>query len=157
MSLGDIEPSSPAELDQLDALVESWTAQLPDQGMGVAGVERITDQPRGWYVRMDGEEKNHFSVVFSLDQRTLRYESYFMPAPLENHAEVFAHLLVRNANLFGLSFVIGAEKAIYLQGQIDNRSVDEAALDRVLGSIWMATEQCFRPAMRMGFASQFKG
>jgi len=156
MSVGDLEASTQEELDALDALIDAWVRDLPDQGMGVAGVERVNDHPHGWYVRMDGEEKTNFSVVFTLGQRTLAYESYFMPAPEENEAALFRHLLVRNAKLFSVHFVLGAEDAVYLRGQLDNRSVAPAELDRILGSIWMATEQCFRPAMRIGYASRFE-
>ena len=30
-------------------------------------------------------------------------------------------------------------------------------LDRILGAGWAYVEQCFRPAMRIGFASRFTG
>jgi len=156
MALADTDPSTPQEIAALDELITAWIDDLPNQGVGVAGVERVNDHPHGWYVRMDGEEKTNFSVVFTLGQRTLAYESYFMPAPEENPAELFRHLLVRNAKLFGVSFVLGAEDAVYLSGQLGNRSVTTDELDRVLGSIWMATEQCFRPAMRIGYASRFQ-
>lgn len=149
------DPSTPEELAALDAQIHAWVTALPEQGMAVAGVERVIDAPRCWYVRMDGEEKTNFSLLLTLEQRTLRYESYFMPAPEENEAELYAHLLIRNAKLYGLSFVIGAEGAVYLQGQLDNRAITEDALDRILGSIYMTTEQCFRPAMRIGYASRF--
>lgn len=149
------DPSTPEELAQLDALIHRWATALPEQGLAVAGVERVDDAPRCWYVRMDGEEKTNFSMLLTLEQRTLTFASYFMPAPEENEGELYAHLLTRNARFYGLAFVIGAEGAIYLQGQLDNRAITEAELDRVLGSVYMATEQCFRPAMRIGFARRF--
>ena len=34
-------------------------------------------------------------------------------------------------------------------------TVDEAELDRILGTVWTAIERCFRPALRIGFASRF--
>lgn len=157
----EVAPLTPAELQPREAIIEAWLADLPTQGVGVAGVERVGAPARTWYVRMDGEEKTHFSLLLTLDQRTVRFESYFMPAPEENHAEVFRHLLVRNRRLSNVSFSVGSmfsedEDGVYLGGQIDSRSVDHAALDRILGSVWMATEQCFRPAMRIGFASRFE-
>lgn len=146
-----------ADLDALDARIQAWVNALPSQGLGVAGVERITDAPRAWYLRLDGDEKQNFSIVLTLDQRTVKYDSYFMPEPEENHAALYEHLLVRNRRLYGLSFVIGEDRAVHLVGQLDNRAVTEAELDRVLGSVYMTTEQCFRPAMRIGYASRFDG
>ena len=42
-------------------------------------------------------------------------------------------------------------------GQLPVERIDADELDRVLGSVYAYVELCFRPAMRIGFASQFKG
>ena len=80
-----------------------------------------------------------------------------MPAPEENHAAFYEHLLRRNLKLYGGAFAVGDEDAIFLVGQLDNSAVDEDELDRVLGSLYAWVEQCFRPALRIGFASRFQG
>jgi hypothetical protein len=36
-------------------------------------------------------------------------------------------------------------------------AVDEEELDRIVGSTYAYVEQWFRPAMRIGFASKFRG
>ena len=92
-----------------------------------------------------------------LRQRSLYVETYFMPAPEEQHAAVYEYCLRRNLKFFGMAFGIGDEDAIYLTGEIHNHEVDDAELDRLLGTAYMMTEQCFRPAMRLGFASKFQG
>ena len=94
-------------------------------------------------MRILGEAKDVYSVWLTLGQRTLHYETYFMPAPEENAEAVYRQLLVRNAKLFGLAFSIGQEDAVFLAGQLGNESVDAIAVDRVLGSIVAAVEQCF--------------
>lgn len=138
---------------KLDGLVHDLEVSLP----AVAGIERGEPGERRWYVRLDGEEKTNFSVWLTLGQRTLSYETYFMPGPEENQADVFEYLLRRNTKIFGAAFRIGAEDAVYLGGQIENDAIDEASLDRIVGSLYVYTEQCFRPAMRLGFASRFTG
>ena len=35
--------------------------------------------------------------------------------------------------------------------------VDDGELDRILGETYEYVERCFRPAMRIGYASRFKG
>ena len=106
-------------------------------------------------MRLTGEEKDTFTIWFTLGQRTLHYETYVMPAPEENHAAFYEHLLRRNLRLFGAAFAIGEEDAVFLVGQFPSRAVDEDELDRILGSMYAYVEQFFRPALRIGFASRF--
>ena len=150
------DPASPEELESAASVVDDWLAGQVDENPAVAGVERVVPG-RQWFVRLRGEEKPTFSALLVLDQRTLRYESYLTPAPLENEAEFHAHLLRRNRQLYGVALVIGDEDAVYLAGGLDVRAVDEGELDRVLGTLYACTEQFFRPAMRIGFASSFDG
>ena len=124
----------------------------------VAAVDRDeTPGERRWFVRVRGEQKDTFTIWFHLQQRTLHYETYVMPAPEENHAAFFEHLLRRNRKLYGAAFAIGEEDAIFLVGQVDNAAVTDDELDRVLGSLYAWVEQFFRPALRIGFASRFSG
>ena len=61
------------------------------------------------------------------------------------------------AAAYGAAFAIGEEDALFLVGQLANEAVDEAELDRVLGSLYAYVEQCFRPALAIGFASRLGG
>ncbi len=145
-----------SQLAQLESHIDSWLeAQLAENPM-VAAVEKGVDGPRTWYVRLLGEAKEAFTIRFTLKQRTLAYETYVMPAPEENFAEFYRHLLERNLGLYGASFAIGEESAVFLQGALANDLVmidDE--LDRVLGSLYAWVEQFFHPALRIGYASKF--
>ena len=146
---------TPDELDRLETFVDAWLARQLQDNDAVAAVDRSEDDVRRWYVRLRGEEKATFAVWFTLGQRTLHYETYFLPAPEENRAEFYEQLLRRNARLYGAAFNIGDEDAVFLAGQLANADLDEVELDRVLGSLYAYVEQCFRPALRLGFASKF--
>ncbi len=150
------QPSTDAELDALDARISAWLAgQLADNPV-VAAVDRdLESGERRWFVRVLGEQKDVFTIWFTLRQRTLHYETYVMPAPEENHGAFFEHLLRRNLRLYGAAFAIGEEEAVFLVGQLANAAVDDDELDRVLGSLYQWVEQFFRPALRIGFASRF--
>jgi hypothetical protein len=151
-------PFTDAELDELAKRIEAWLEQQRTGNPVVAAVERdLESGDRRWFVRVHGEQKDVFSIWFHLGQRTLHYETYVMPAPEENHAAFFEHLLRRNLKLYGASFAVGDEDAVFLVGQLANDCVDDDELDRVLGSLYMWVEQFFRPALRIGFASRFKG
>lgn len=148
---------SAAELDEVEARIDAWLAVELAENPVVAAVDRGEPGERRWYVRLRGEEKDTFTIWFTLGQRTLHYETYVMPAPIENLAEFYEHLLRRNLRLYGAAFAIGAEDAVFLVGQLGAQAIDEGELDRLLGSIYAWVEQFFRPAMRIGYASVFKG
>jgi hypothetical protein len=151
-------PHTPDDLDVLEARIDAWLAAQLDENPVVAAVERDTESgERRWFVRVRGEEKDVFTIWFHLRQRTLHYETYVMPAPEEQHARFYEHLLRRNLKLYGAAFAIGDEDAVFLVGQLANAAIDEDELDRLLGSLYQWVEQFFRPAMRIGYASRFKG
>ncbi|HEY5154449.1 MAG TPA: YbjN domain-containing protein [Acidimicrobiales bacterium] len=146
---------STEELDRLEARIDAWLIAEQRDNPVVAAVDRGEPGERRWYVRLRGEQKDTFTIWFTLGQRTLHYETYVMPAPIENHAEFFEHLLRRNLRLYGAAFAVGAEDAVFLVGQLGATAVDEGELDRLVGSIYQWVEQFFRPAMRIGYASVF--
>ena len=148
------EPSSDAELALLELTIDHWLGEQLAKNPVVDAVERGEPGQRRWYVRVRGEDKDVYTIWFTLGQRTLAYETYFMPSPEENREACFAHLLGRNRSLFGVSFSIGEEDAIFLAGQLQNHVIDPDELDRVLGTIYATVEQCFLAAVRIGFASR---
>ena len=150
-------PASKAELDTLEGLIDGWLAAAASANPAIAAVERGEPAERRWYVRICGEEKEVWTIWFTLGQRTLHYETYLVPAPEENHAQLFEHLLRRNRRLVGLKLEIGPEDAVYLAGTTAVSQLTAGVLDTILGSMYAATELIFRPAMRIGYASKFRG
>jgi hypothetical protein len=149
-----VGPASAAELERLSRVIDSWGRRELEVNSLLAAVDRDPADYR-WYVRMRGEEKVVITVWLTLRERTLHFETYFMPAPEENQEELYAFLLRLNSKLFAMRFAIGAEDAIYLVGQLPVPAIDEEELDRITGSAWAYSEQYFRAAMSIGFASKF--
>ena len=148
--------STPDELAGLATVIEEWLDEQLAENPIVAAVDRDEDPDTlRWFVRVNGEEKDVFSIWFHLRQRTLHYETYVMPAPEENEQEFYAYLLRRNTDLMGAAFGIGDADAIFLSGSLPNDAIDEGELDRILGSLYVWVERYFRPALRIGFASRF--
>lgn len=150
------EIADPAQLAATEAMIETWAAEQLAENPAVAAVDRDPDLRR-WYVRLRGEEKDTFTLWLTLGQRTLQFETYVIPAPEENHAAFYEHLLRRNRTFNGMAFCIGLEDAVFLAGQLPIGAVDDGELDRILGETYVYVERCFRPAMRIGYASRFKG
>ena len=147
-------------LDDLRSRVDTWASGLLAGNAAIAAVDRGTrdDTPLGeprWYIRMRGDEKDFITVWLTLGQRTLRYETYVLPAPEENEQQVADLLLRRNDTLVGCHFSIGGEDAIYLRGELPDVAVDDAELDRILGTLYATVESNFRPLLRLAFASRF--
>ncbi len=143
------------QLDLIEIQISNWLANELATNPIVAAVERGEPSERRWYIRVLGESKDIFTIWFTLRQRTLHYETYVMPAPDENHAQFFEHLLRRNRKVTGMSFCIGEEDAVFLAGSLPVHAIDDGELDRILGSIYMYVEQFFLPALRIGFATRF--
>ncbi|HET9692697.1 MAG TPA: YbjN domain-containing protein [Acidimicrobiales bacterium] len=151
-------PAERASEEQLDAfrlMIDAWAGRaLADNPLLVA-VDRDPDVDR-WYLRMQGDDKATFTIWLTLRERTLHFESYFMPAPEEHVERCYEYLLRASAKLFAWRFAVGLEDAVYLVGQLPLSAVDDDELDRVMGSGWAYTEAHFRSAMSIGFASRYR-
>lgn len=148
--------ASPDELAELGARLDAWLSDQLDQNPAVADVTRDDELPYRWFVRLVGEEKDFTTIWMTIGQRTLRYETYFMPAPEENHRALHDLLMRRNHTMVGVRFGIGDEDAVYLSGSLPLHAVDEDELDRIVGTVYEHVERNFRAAMRIGFASRFR-
>ncbi len=143
------------QLADLDRRIDEWLAGLADEHEHILAVDRSDDASARWYVRMRGEDKEFTTVWLTLGQRMLRYETYVMPAPEENAAELYEHLLRRNDTLVGARFSIGIEDAVFLRGEMPVGHVSLAELDRALGTLYAQVEQSFQALLRIGFRSRF--
>ena len=142
-------------LELLDRQITSWLMSMMERNDTIVAVDRGEPDEHRWYVRMHGEEKEFTTVWLTLGQRTLRYETYVMPAPEENAEALYEHVLRRNESLVGAHFSIGVEDAIFLRGELPLRLVDEPELDRVVGTLYATVERVFPAIIRIGFASKF--
>lgn len=151
-----VERADADELRRLRGVVDEWAAGALADNPLLSAVDRDPEIDR-WYVRMRGEDKLVITVWLTLRERTLHFETYFMPAPEEQQGRLYEYLLRANPRLFAWRFAIGLEDAVYLVGQLPVGSVDADEIDRIVGSGWAYSEQYFRAAMSIGYASRFPG
>ncbi|MFZ4719555.1 MAG: YbjN domain-containing protein [Ilumatobacteraceae bacterium] len=148
----------PPTLHEYEAAITGWLHAFAAGNELFEAIDRGDpgehSEPR-WYVRLKGEEKEHITIWFTLGQRTLRYEAYVLPAPPEHAAEVYELALRRNDKLVGAHFAIGVEDALFLRGELLLAVLNEAELDRVIGSLYQYVEQSFPALVRLAFASKF--
>jgi hypothetical protein len=141
----------------LEDRIDAWLEAQRLGNQAIVAVDRGGPElaERRWYVRMRGDDKEFTTVWLTLGQRTLRYETYVMPAPEENAVELYEYLLRRNDSLVGAHFSIGDEEAVFLRGELPLAALNEEELDRIVGTIYAYVERYFRSALRIGFASRF--
>ena len=144
-----------AALARIERQIDEWLSHAKTNNELILAVDRSTDQEVRWYVRMSGQEKEFTTVWLTLGQRTLRFETYVMPAPEENSQVLFESLLRRNEKLVGAHFSIGQEDAVFLRGEIPVAALNEEELDRAIGTLYSTVEQSFGSLIRIGFASRF--
>lgn len=142
-------------LAQVEQRIDQWLAHLQSNNPAILAIDRSEDDETRWYVRMRGDEKEFTTVWLTLGQRTLRYETYVMPAPEENIEALYESLLRRSEKLVGAHFSIGAENAIFLRGELGIAQLTEPELDRIIGTLYATVEQYFKGFLRIGFASRF--
>jgi Putative bacterial sensory transduction regulator len=143
-------------LADLDGRIDEWLAGLA-ASYPIEAIDRAEGDLRRWFVRLRGEDKDFTTIWLTLGQRTLRYETYVMPAPEDNAERLYEHLLHRNERLVGASYSIGAEDAVFLRGDLPVAALTEGELDRIIGTLYATVEQHFRALLRIGFASRFPG
>ena len=144
-----------AALARLERQIDEWLSRAKANNDLILAIDRSTEQEIRWYVRMSGEEKEFTTVWLTLGQRTLRFETYVMPAPEENAQVLYETLLRRNEKLVGAHFSIGQEDAVFLRGEIPLAALNEQELDRAIGTLYSTVEQSFGSLIRIGFASRF--
>lgn len=141
-----------AALARIERQIDEWLGRAKTNHANILAVDRSDEDEFRWYVRMAGEEKDFTTIWFTLGQRTLRYETYVMPAPEQNAELLYETVLRRNEKLVGAHFSIGLEDAIYLRGEIGLSALNEVELDRIIGTLYATVEQLFWPLLEIGYA-----
>src|SRR5690349_15386256 len=107
-------------------------------------IERVlTDRELEWestgdasyVVSLPGTHKLKTAVNLIVGEHALRIEAFVMRAPDENHEQLWAWLLRRNARMYGVAFSIDTAGDVYLTGRVSLHAVDADELDRLLGAV----------------------
>jgi len=141
-----------AAIARVERQIDEWLGRIRANYTNIESIDRAEGDEIRWFVRMRGEEKDFTTIWLTLGQRTLRYETYVMPAPEQNAELLYETLLCRNEKLVGAHFSIGIEDAIFLRGELVLTAVTEKELDRAIGTLYSVVEQLFWNLLEIGFA-----
>ncbi len=140
----------PLDVDELDRLREAfdgWLGELTGPDSPVEEIGRDLGDPSRWYVRVAGEERDHVTIWFTLGQRHLRFESWFLPPPRQDSEALMRFLMEVNGRVWGLHFGLGEEEAVFLRGERRSRDLDPGEVDEVIGMVVATVERYFRAAL----------
>jgi putative sensory transduction regulator len=115
----------------------------------------IDEEPPIVRARLAGETRDYTTIWFTVGERTLSYETYFMPDPEENHELLYRFLLRWNRRMYLASFTLDPQREVYLSGRIPLSAVSAEEIDHIVGQLYHAVESTFRSALRIGFPRLF--
>jgi hypothetical protein len=109
-----------------------------------------------YVVTLPGTHKLKTVCNLIVGEHALRIEAFVMRAPDENHEELWAWLLRRNARMYGVAFSIDTAGDIYLTGRVGLGGLDEDELDRLLGSVLTYADESFDSMLEIGFGAAIR-
>jgi hypothetical protein len=109
-----------------------------------------------YVVTLPGTHKLKTVVNLIVGEHALRIEAFVMRQPDENHEQLWAWLLRRNARMYGVAFSIDGNGDVYLTGRMSLRGLDSDELDRLLGSVLTYADESFDSMLEIGFGSAIK-
>lgn len=142
-------PGSPlpdSSADPAVAALQEWAHAHPDLEFTAQGDGR-------WLVMLAGERKRTIPVLVRLGEHTLDVQSFFMRAPDEHEAELYAYLLRRNLRTYLLRFALHPDGDVLIVGLLPRSAVSVDVLDRLMGQLLVAADEAFDQALRLGFTS----
>jgi len=109
-----------------------------------------------YVVSLPGTHKLKTACNLIVGEHALRVEAFVMRRPDENHEQLWAWLLRRNARMYGVSFSIDAAGDVYLTGRVSLKGLDEDELDRLLGAVLTYADESFDTMLEIGFGASIR-
>jgi Putative bacterial sensory transduction regulator len=113
-------------------------------------------QPGQFAFALPGEKKLQTPVRLDVGAHALAVHAFVCRRPDENHERVYEWLLQRNLKLYGVAFAIDRLGDIYLDARLPLSVLEEAELDRLLGTVLTTADDSFNSILELGFASSIR-
>ena len=146
----EYEPADPEAYSAAHAMLSSYLEHDVAAEEYIQAVEYDPELVR-WYVRFGCDGRDAETIYFDLKARSLHYEVYFLPAPMQNHLEIYELLLRANRGAYAVSACLDRDGEVYLMGKTLLEHLDPAEIDRIIGSTYQFTERWFPMIARLAF------
>lgn len=107
----------------------------------------------GWLTVLPGENRRTLPVFIEVGEHTVTFQAFFMAAPDERHAELYAYLLRRHARSYLARFALDPSGDVLLVAVLPVAAVTVEELDRVLGQLLQIADDTYLEALRLGFGA----
>lgn len=125
-----------------------------------ATIERFFQQTDIAYARvgddrfvaqLHGERKLSIPLAIAITGREVRFESFFMRRPQDNHDRFYEMLLRRNMRAHAVAFALDAIGDVYLIASCPISALDDDEFDRIVGAFLIESDGIFDAAIAVGF------
>lgn len=130
---------------------EVIAAALSEQGLQH---ERLDEN--AFAVNLPGDKRLKTACVLTVGTHALEIEAFVMRRPDENHEQVYAYLLQRNARMYAVAWTIDAAGDVYLAGRVPLGSITPDEIDRILGCVLEYADGTFNTLLELGFGSSIR-
>jgi hypothetical protein len=119
-------------------------------------IDVIGHADRSWDVLVPSYWKEAIAVSFSLGDRSLRGEAFFMRAPEEHHDRAFQLLLQRNQRAHLWKFASNTDGDVMLVTEVPLAAIEESELDVLFGALITLVDETYVPYMKLGFETALR-
>lgn len=105
---------------------------------------------------LPGEHKLKTVVSLLVTESGLSASAFVIRNADENHEAFYRSLLRRNLRLPGVAYGIDEHGDVYVVAHLPLSGVDEGALDVLLGSVLVASDDAFDPLLELGFLTSMQ-
>ena len=124
--------------------------------LSVHDVEVEEPEVGHFVVTLPGTRKQKTTCSLVVGAHALTVQAFVARHVDENAEVVYRWLLERNLRMYGVAFSIDHLGDIYLAGRLPLASIDEAEVDRILGSVLEYADGSFNTILELGFASAIR-
>ena len=124
--------------------------------LSVHDVEVEEPEVGHFVVTLPGTRKQKTTCSLVVGEHALTVQAFVARHVDENAEVVYRWLLERNLRMDGVAFSIDHLGDIYLAGRLPLASIDEAEVDRILGSVLEYADGSFNTILELGFASAIR-
>ncbi len=132
----------------------------PDAVIRAALDDRELDYDRSgegaYLVRLPGTHKLATMCWLVVGAHALLVEAFVMRRPDENHEQLCAFLLQRNARMYGVAFSLDDAGDVYLVGRVALAAVTAEEIDRLLGCVLSYADDNFDAMLQIGFSTSIR-
>ena len=107
-------------------------------------------------VALPGEKRLKTATLLTIGTHSLDVEAFVMRRPDENHEQLHALLLQRNARAYGVHWAVDQAGDVYLTGRVPLAAITPDEIDRILGCVLEYADGTFNTLLEVGFGSSIR-